>query len=82
MKLIKLKRLRLDVDCGEKTCAKAPGEFCRFFGSRKFGSVPVCMLFPNPFPGHKDPHSATPLREVDGWTLRCQACLDAEEKGG
>lgn len=75
------KTLRIDIECGEKTCASTPVEFCQFFGARKLGTIPVCLLFPNPYHGYKDPHSATPLEELDGWTLRCRACLEAEERG-
>lgn len=35
--------LELKINCGEKTCASKPGEFCRFF-LHSFGT-PSCFLF-------------------------------------
>ena len=39
--------LKIQVECGETTCAKEPGKFCRFFGTMRFGTIPICMLFPS-----------------------------------
>jgi hypothetical protein len=69
------------IDCGEKTCATEPGKFCKFFGTKKFGIIPVCVLFPS------DIGAFTVLREGNGlsigsgfWTLRCNECLKHGEK--
>lgn len=67
------RRLELTIRCGERTCAAAPKQFCPYFGTRKFGQVPMCRLFPT------QTGSATVLEEQDGWTQRCQACLDSEK---
>jgi hypothetical protein len=67
-------KLTIEVGCGEKTCAYAPKQFCAFFGSRKFGQIPVCMLFPE-LPGD----SVTVLETQGEWTLRCAACLESQE---
>lgn len=48
---------------GETTCAVEPGKFCRFAGSRKFGSEYVCLLF------------NARLYDQDGWLTRCTECL-------
>lgn len=50
---------------GEKTCASAPGIFCRFQGAMALGTKPVCMLF-----------KYTPLYDKDGWLQRCPQCID------
>ena len=49
---------------GEKTCASAPGIFCRFQGVMGFGTRPVCMLFNN-----------ETLYDKDGWLQRCPQCM-------
>lgn len=66
------KVLRIPIKCGEQTCASKPGEFCQFLGTVRFGSVPVCRLFPS----HIDSH--TFLEEADGWIQRCDACKEAK----
>jgi hypothetical protein len=73
-------KLILNIECGEKTCAKRPGEFCKYLGTRKFGSISVCMLFPTKFPQRKQNAATTELESENGWTMRCQECLDAEKK--
>jgi hypothetical protein len=52
------------IEHGEETCAVSPGKFCRFLGSKKFGTVPVCMLYDKE------------LFEVDGWVDRCHECME------
>lgn len=75
------KTLKIQISCGEKTCASEPGKFCRFFGSINFGSTPVCVLFPS------EDNSYTKLfqnedkdSKIFGWTERCKSCLNIEEK--
>lgn len=72
--------VQTEINCGENTCASESGDFCKFLGSNRFGTVFVCMLFPNPKPGRKDSGSETPLKDLGGWIQRCPACLDAEIK--
>jgi hypothetical protein len=62
----------LEIECGETTCASEPGRFCRFLGRQKFGSISVCMLFPDPDGQGSD----TTLRDQDGWIRRCPACMN------
>ena len=65
-----MKTLKINIECGETTCAKAPGEFCSFMGSMRFGTIPICSLFPS------DRDTYTELRDQDGWVQRCQQCLE------
>jgi len=74
-----MKTLKISIDCGETTCASTPGVFCKFFGTRKFGSVSLCNLFTNPNPGYKESESSMPLEDKNGWVQRCKQCLEAEE---
>jgi len=69
--------VQFEIDCGEKTCASEPGKFCEFLGTQRFGTIPLCLLFPqsNPEPGTSA--SATPLKDRGGWLQRCEACLNA-----
>lgn len=67
------RKIVLEIECGELTCAKEKGEFCRFAGATHLGTVPACMLFPD----FKANISHTELETVDGWTQRCDACLEA-----
>lgn len=62
--------LELKINCGEKTCASKPGEFCRFF-LHSFGT-PSCFLF------------GTLWDDEDGWVRRHEDCLAIElpEKQG
>lgn len=66
------KKLAIDIECGETTCASKPGTFCRFRGSKKFGQLPCCMLFPDP----TTMAAYTELEEIDGWIQRCANCLE------
>ncbi len=72
--------LKIEINCGEATCTSVPGKFCGFMGARRFGTQPLCLLFPEPNPGRRDPGAATLLESKEGWLQRCPACLEAEEK--
>ena len=67
--------LTLVIECGATTCASTPGVFCKQMGMRKFGQVPVCMLF------HDGDVRDIELVELDGWVQRCPECLAAERRG-
>ena len=67
-----MRTLKINVRCGEKTCAEAPGRFCRFFGARIDGSQPGCALFGAPL---FDENGG-----VEGWIQRCFDCLEADEE--
>lgn len=68
-------KLAIDVQCGEKTCATEPGKFCQYVGSRRFGTQPVCLLFPGNNAAHTD---LFPIEDT-GWLRRCAPCLAAEK---
>ena len=63
-------KLEIIIECGEHTCASEPGKFCRFLGSMRFGTIPLCLLFPDRESSH------TLLEEKDGWLQRCDACKE------
>lgn len=56
------------IEHGEKTCASEPGKFCRFAGSKSFGTDPWCTLF------------NTRLRDKDGWLQRAPECLETAKE--
>jgi hypothetical protein len=74
------KTIQIKIVCDETTChSKDFYTFgtdlkkirCQFLGSKKFGSIPVCMLFPS------NDDSSTELNEKDGWIQRCDECMTA-----
>lgn len=67
--------LKLNIVCGDQTCASEPGKFCEFIGSNRMGTQPVCTLFPDPDVGS----THTRLMIKDGWIQRCDACKNADE---
>ena len=69
------KILEIEISCGRTTCATEPGKFCRFTGTARFGTITVCSLFPS------DKHSYTELKDVDGWIIRCEDCMNGEKNG-
>lgn len=65
-------RVSIELECGERTCASKPGEFCRFLVAKADGSWPRCVLFGQyVFDGDGS---------IQGWLLRCSECLAAERK--
>lgn len=67
------RNLKITINCGETTCASEPGKFCRYMGTKYFGTQFICMLFP-------DGYEFTFLfDDKNGWLQRCKACLDAEK---
>jgi hypothetical protein len=68
-----METLKIQIACGEKTCALAPGNFCEFLRTRKFGTVYFCAIW------HEEDDKGRPLHmeEVDGWLLRRPECLAA-----
>lgn len=72
------RKIIIKINCGDFTCASEPENFCKFIGSRKFGTMPVCLLFPSVSGNYRRSESSTDLNDKDGWVQRCQACIDAE----
>jgi hypothetical protein len=62
--------VKLDLRCGEKTCAAEVGVFCTFLRCRMDGRDPVCSLFNKPL--------TDSTGDIVGWLLRCEECLKAE----
>lgn len=69
--------LKLEIECGEKTCASEPGKFCKWLSTRKMGTIRFCWLFSADHQG-----KATPLEEDEkhGWIQRHPDCLACAEK--
>lgn len=69
-----MKRIEIQLDCGETTCAPVPGQFCAFVATRKFGAIYYCKIW------HcvDSRGRAVGLEEKDGWLQRCPECLAAE----
>lgn len=53
--------ITFEIECGSKTCASKPGEFCRFLVMNVFGKE-RCFLFGRVF-------------DTDGWIQRHKDCL-------
>jgi len=68
--------LKLEIDCGEKTCAAEPGKFCPFMRTRRFGTIAFCLLW------HDEDSMGHPvhMEEKDGWLQRRPECLKACEE--
>lgn len=70
------RKLMLEIECGDKTCASEPGVFCDKIYQQpklKWPQIPMswcCRLF------NVELSEDKPC----GWLQRCQACLDAEVK--
>lgn len=57
-------KIKIETDCGTQTCAESRGKSCAFLQSTMLGIVPYCGLF------------NVALGDVDGWVMRCQACVE------
>jgi hypothetical protein len=57
--------LKIEIECGEKTCAVKPGKFCHMINHNMFGD-PSCFLFGKLENSEED---------GTGWTLRHKKCL-------
>lgn len=68
-------KLKIEIRCGEKTCASEPRKFCNFFGTRHFGQKSCCLLYTD----HGSPLEL--FENEDGWISRCQPCLDQLDPG-
>jgi hypothetical protein len=56
--------IEVTVECGERTCVEGPGKRCRYYGFKRFGTVPVCMLFDRE------------LFEENEKAQRCDECIE------
>lgn len=61
-------KFKLEIECGEKTCASEPGKFCSQMSSKKYGTIPWCSFFD------------VELFEKDGWIQRCEDCMNKAEQ--
>jgi hypothetical protein len=71
MRIKKMTRnITMSINCGEKTCASEPGEFCKYAISRVDGFNPTCRLFEKPLKDEGEP---------TGWLKRCKECMESEK---
>jgi hypothetical protein len=56
------KIIKFEIECGEKTCASKPGEFCKFLSGY---FLDMCILFDERL-----------FENDDGWVARCKECLE------
>ena len=61
-------KVKVEFECGEKTCAKEPGVFCKFCSISLFG-IGQCTLFDN-----------RRLFDENGWLMRHEECLELKEE--
>ncbi len=54
---------------GDTTCATKPGEFCRFFGAKRFGQQPWCLLYDSKV-------YSVEYGDKEGWAKRCHECME------
>lgn len=71
-----MKKLNIEINCGEKTCAKEPGKFCPFVVARRFGTVSFCRIWYD----EDSLGRPLPLEVKEGWLQRRPECLDAEKE--
>lgn len=62
--------LVLQINAGEKTCARSYGKFCNWYGTKNFGQSPCCMLFNAELHDEKG--------GIEGWLQRLPECLEAD----
>jgi hypothetical protein len=63
--------LTIPIECGEDTCSRAKGHFCKFQEWRVDGTKPRCTLFEKPL--------FDEAGGINGWLLRCKQCKEAEK---
>lgn len=69
------RELRIEIDCGDETCASEPGKFCPFLLTSRYGQRFHCRLFCNlDLAGL----SYEELKEKKGWLQRHKECLLSE----
>ena len=68
--------LEIRIQCGDSTCAEAPGKFCPQLQVSRFGSDFSCHLFSKQ--NHKGRWES--LEDKDGWLQRHPLCLASERK--
>ena len=73
--------LQIETGSGDRTCFnKSTRKWCKFYGTVRFGQIPVCMLFPG---GDGEPVTLleTSKPNLEGWVLRCKKCVDSTMGG-
>jgi len=63
----------LEFQTGKATCAWEPGKFCKFIGSKSYGTKPFCTLF------LKEVRSSIEESGAAGWLQRLPECVALDE---
>jgi len=68
--------LKIKIEAGDKTCASAPGVFCPWMWTQRFGQERICHIF-----SERRLKDYMPLEiGEDGWIQRHPDCIVAEVK--
>ena len=73
------------INCGDTTCVDPETlKPCEHLGSRRMGTVPVCLRFQDKLNGYLPMElDLTPdVPPEKQWRLRCRECLESEVKPG
>lgn len=69
------RRLQIAIECGESTCASAPGVFCAQLRVARFGTRFVCAAF-----DYEELRDGSGTLSGPGWLQRLPECLTAETR--
>lgn len=76
-------KIEFEIECGEFTCASAPGKWCRFARTQRFGTEVYCEKFSSTRSKFGQlGFRFEPLEVKDGWTMRHPDCLEATKEEG
>ena len=66
------RKLEIEINCGDLTCASKKEGSCDFIGQRGYSEIFACLLFPS------NDVSYTFLEVKNDKILRCKECLKSE----
>ena len=58
-------KIKFETECGETVCASSPGRFCKFAGSKRFGTKPWCIWYDRQL-----------FENKAGWLQRTKQCIE------
>jgi hypothetical protein len=69
-----MKKLTIEIECGEKTCAIEKGKFCPYLCTTRMGTIPYCGIWYD----QDRKGMPAPLESKNGWLQRRPECLASE----